>query len=633
IMKRSGVSESVITVRKRSNPVIKQAIDDVTSSDGKILAAIEALQKDGVPHITFGLIAERAGVSQVTIKKRKDQNQKVRQAIDSFVSSEGPVAAPDRKILDAVEELKKEGADDITQGLIAERSGVSQATISRRKKENPIVKQAVDSVASTDAKILSAIEALVKEGARDITQRLIADRAGVAMETVSYRKRLNPVIRQALDRLSSSDPEVGLPQDGKLRLRQRTSKDGSVSLAIDPLKPPVSEMRKRLLSASDLLNHESGVFSNGSLPGTQYAMRDTQYENTAQPGISNQVRDGEDSVVLPVGIGDEWKVGRKNYTLVFKAETTLGEIEEYIEGLRYAISLVGPDPAENKKRYHNIRLAAAKLKAGLESLLAGRRLGHEPCINCVTGGGCRVVNELILGGNAEATPDDNCGAINRPSILNDDVDLAIIALDTFLAETANRNSFDIAPRSSQASSDESAASVPSDKQYEKEASTFVHSLKRRAYKIKDEAKKESDAIIVAVETNGYIPTEQRGMIQPLLRELTEERLGASFAKIGLDNVKFVQGTGEAFVNAVLTEKGKTGAKARNVIVLGTKGVVDMLSGLEELKGETEEEGAFFAEMDTTEMTGFQYIRLLQMLTIALKAAYGEGVSQSSYPMI
>ncbi|HPM43286.1 MAG TPA: hypothetical protein PLV52_05600, partial [Candidatus Omnitrophota bacterium] len=39
------------------------------------------------------------------------------------------------------------------------------------------------------------------------------------------------------------DPEVALPQDGKLRLRHRTSKDGSVSLVIDAPKPPLAEMR------------------------------------------------------------------------------------------------------------------------------------------------------------------------------------------------------------------------------------------------------------------------------------------------------------------------------------------------------------------------------------------------------
>lgn len=169
-------------------------------------------------------------------------------------------------------------------------------------------------------------------------------------------------------------------------------------------------------------------------------------------------------------------------------------------------------------------------------------------------------------------------------------------------------------------------------EYEETASTFVNKLKRRAYELKS-AKQGSEPIIIAVETNGYIPTEQKGMIQPLLRELSQERLGTDFAKIGLDNVKFVQGTGEALKAELLKVKSETGAKPKNVIVLGTKNLIDMLSSADELMGDTEDDSAFFAEMDISEIQGLRYIRLLEMLLITLKAAYGERVSQSDHPMI
>ncbi|MBP7056111.1 MAG: hypothetical protein KBB52_04600 [Candidatus Omnitrophica bacterium] len=486
----------------------------------------------------------------------------------------------------------------------------------------------------------------------------------------------------------AADSKVRLPQGKGLRLRQRMSKDGAVSIVMDESKPPVAEMRRKvpakkeepasplIVDRSSSILEKDGVtdtIKDGRLTtnevrltdkpvpaDTQYAISDTRYENTSQPDTPDKVGNSEfarDSYIIP---------DTADWTTVFDDNSKPLTVEVGFGEGKYLLDMARNNPGINFIGIETNPNFVATLEDLIirDGTIKNLRLVHSSDIYAARGQNPGICDEIYY---VMVNPHDHSLAKEEPKKL---VELLkpggriFISTDPLgeglgeafiregLVEAVQKYLF---PHASEGYGDleglrlifekpvqhsgKDAIMTPDaqysirNTQYEKEASTFVHGLKRRGYKVKEEAKKESDAIIVAVETNGYIPTEQRGMIQPLLRELTQERLGASFAKIGLGNVKFVQGKGEVLKTELFKVKAETGAKPKNVIVLGTKGTIESLSSEDELKGETEDDGAFFAEMDTTEISGFQYIRLLQMLNIALKAAYGERVNQSSYPMI
>jgi len=124
---------------------------------------------------------------------------------------------------------------------------------------------------------------------------------------------------------------------------------------------------------------------------------------------------------------------------LFRSDTTLGDIENYFDALRQALSQEGLDAGTRKKMYKAAQVAVAKLRVGLGLLRDGRMLGHEPCLGCVNNGGCAVVAGLLAGGVRGSAPVDDCGAMKKPAISNDDIGLAIIALDTFLNEVKGEN--------------------------------------------------------------------------------------------------------------------------------------------------------------------------------------------------
>ncbi|MDP2939150.1 MAG: hypothetical protein Q8O13_03595, partial [Candidatus Omnitrophota bacterium] len=186
------------------------------NSDTRILSAIEHLKSQGRKAITQRMIAREAGVVPSTISNRKKANPAVKSALESLPRAKKGPPSSDQKILSAIKRLKSQGRKAITQTMIAQEAGVNPMTVSNRKKANPEIKTAIDRLpklrkerpsGNADSLILTAIERLQSQGHSAITQTMLAQEAGVVPETISRRKKANPQIKQAIEKLL----KIGLP--------------------------------------------------------------------------------------------------------------------------------------------------------------------------------------------------------------------------------------------------------------------------------------------------------------------------------------------------------------------------------------------------------------------------------------
>lgn len=162
-----------------------------------------------------------------------------------------------------------------------------------------------------------------------------------------------------------------------------------------------------------------------------------------------------------------------------------------------------------------------------------------------------------------------------------------------------------------------------------QAEKFLATVKRIGYK----AREDGRTILIGIESGGWVPDGQRGMFSPLIREFDLDRLSADLARLGLGNVKIVHGAGDAFERSVIDAVRDNGISPENVVVMGRRECVHNLNALPELRGTQKGDAAFFAELDTSGMKEWQYIRLVEMVTIAVKLAFGEAVVQANHPRI
>ncbi len=176
----------------------------LAKSDQKILNAIASLQLKGKKSITHELIAQEAGLSSGTILNRKSRNSTIQKAVDE-------VTKADFQILSAIASLQSKGQQHITQKLIAQEAGLASHTITKRKSQNPAIRKAVDEATfftEAEYKILSAIASLQSKGQKHITQKLIAQEAGLSPTTTSNRRSQNSVIRKAMDEVTNTDLQI-----------------------------------------------------------------------------------------------------------------------------------------------------------------------------------------------------------------------------------------------------------------------------------------------------------------------------------------------------------------------------------------------------------------------------------------
>ncbi|MBN1526964.1 MAG: nucleotidyltransferase domain-containing protein [Candidatus Omnitrophica bacterium] len=144
------------------------------------------------------------------------------------------------------------------------------------------------------------------------------------------------------------------------------------------------------------------------------------------------------------------------------------------------------------------------------------------------------------------------------------------------------------------------------------------------------AKMENRKIMVALETNGWIPKEQRAAIQPIITGIA--RLKEDLAKMGLDNVVFVRGEGDSLAAAIEGEAVAAGVRGEDIVILASEETLKS-EKFNVLRSADEEKRAFFAEIDPKNLTDLTYIRLLEMLTIAMKLAFRDTATMAGHPDI
>ena len=148
-----------------------------------------------------------------------------------------------------------------------------------------------------------------------------------------------------------------------------------------------------------------------------------------------------------------------------------------------------------------------------------------------------------------------------------------------------------------------------------EAITLIDTLRLRAF----EAKGRDQKIIIGFDTS-WIPgldSEQGMAIQSLLSEIY--RLTKTD---GLENIIVLRGKGASLASTIMKRAEETGTPLSNVVVLGSETTVqsDEFAGL---RSTDTEQRAFLAGVNPKNLTENSYIRVLEMLTLAVKLAFGE----------
>ncbi|MEA3489429.1 MAG: hypothetical protein U9R44_03680 [Candidatus Omnitrophota bacterium] len=152
---------------------------------------------------------------------------------------------------------------------------------------------------------------------------------------------------------------------------------------------------------------------------------------------------------------------------------------------------------------------------------------------------------------------------------------------------------------------------------EKKAQDFIDAVIIPAYKAR--TKKQGEKIVIGIDTS-WIPDIQQAAIQRLVNGLSllSERKG-------FDNVIVKRGKGIKLADELLKldEIAKNKIPLSNIVILGDRKVLNSKAFDPLRNPDAEKDGAFFAEIALPE--GFpenSYIRLLEMLTIAVQLAFG-----------
>ena len=250
----------------------------------------------------------------------------------------------------------------------------------------------------------------------------------------------------------------------------------------------------------------------------------------------------------------------------------------------------------------------------------GKARGEDE--NIIPGSLLAGVFRLLYGESKALTGADIAGRLEGPGIsivsrcLDVLVESGIVAADPKAEEKAYKAVFMSSPRRSQV---EEILKTDRDKGKIYEIiepvwadavlDTLVYG--RTAQKIKARGQK----MVLALETD-WIPEEQKVFIQQLVQSL--EELGVK------DTVRIVRGTGDTLATNLMKAVEEENAPLQNVIVLASQGTLEK----EEFdpiraKHDNDTNKAFLAGVDAGSLRGDSYIRLLEMVTMAVRMANGQ----------
>jgi len=134
-------------------------------------------------------------------------------------------------------------------------------------------------------------------------------------------------------------------------------------------------------------------------------------------------------------------------------------------------------------------------------------------------------------------------------------------------------------------------------------------------------KEEGRSIIIGIETDGWIPGEQRADMQALgcaVKRFVKELKSRGI----IDNVKVAMGNSKTLIEDIRAKQAELGDSSPHIAVLGSEKTL----GMEEFRALN---GAFLAYVDLQNLENLDYIQLIKMLTVMLNQSFGKETPDSA----
>jgi hypothetical protein len=144
------------------------------------------------------------------------------------------------------------------------------------------------------------------------------------------------------------------------------------------------------------------------------------------------------------------------------------------------------------------------------------------------------------------------------------------------------------------------------------------------------AHKKGEKILIGFETSAWVPEAQQGAIQPLIAGIS--RIKDELAKMGLDNIIIIRDAGDALASAIERERVNSDIGMKNIVVLASEKTLSS-GAFDGLRSTETDERAFFAGIDPANISDLSYIRLMEMLDIAMRLAFKDTIALTGHPDI
>lgn len=143
---------------------------------------------------------------------------------------------------------------------------------------------------------------------------------------------------------------------------------------------------------------------------------------------------------------------------------------------------------------------------------------------------------------------------------------------------------------------------------------FIHAIRMRA----KEAGIEGRNILIALETNNWIPEKQkkRNLIQPLINEFTN-RLEFRLRKAGITNVRIASGMANELFDDIILKKSESNVADSDIFVLATKDTL-FLEAFSALWKKAVLAGIDISRIEDEDWDILNYIPVSEMMALMLK---------------
>jgi len=129
-------------------------------------------------------------------------------------------------------------------------------------------------------------------------------------------------------------------------------------------------------------------------------------------------------------------------------------------------------------------------------------------------------------------------------------------------------------------------------------------------------KADGGKIVLALETDNWVPDEQKAMIQRLVQQVGKLS--------GAGTVEIVRGSSDELAGKLNEVIERDKVPLKNVIVLGSQDTINRKEfDAIRATSDTDIDKAFMAAIDGAGLTGDSYIRLLEMITMAVRMAFNQ----------